>query len=242
MTTYVDASVLLRVVLAEPEPLTEWSAMLPVSSELIRVECLRVIERARFSLRVSDEQSARHRADVLEAIDSFGLSPVTGSVLERASDPFPTSLGTLDAIHLATALELRTVYPDMTFATHDRELATAARSVGFSVLGIQLHQGGQAGSDGGWPSVPGYELVPAGLLDLKEGRSTVQAALVRSASKRLAALGFDVPAWPATNAPDLYQLVVEEVGEGRAHSRYNALRRRLASFLRTAKPTDAKVS
>jgi len=32
----------------------------------------------------------------------------------------------------------------------------------------------------------------------------------------------------------LYALIAAEVGEGRAHSRYNALRRRLAKFLRAA--------
>ena len=135
MTTYVDASVLLRTVLGEPEPLAVWPSISPVSSELIRVECLRVIERARLSLSIGDEQSARHRADVLEALDAFVLAPVSRSVLERAADPFPTSLRTLDAIHLATAVELRSDFPDLSLATHDHELAIAARAVGFEVYG-----------------------------------------------------------------------------------------------------------
>lgn len=135
MTTYVDASVLLRIVLGEPEPLAVWPSISPVSSELIRVECLRVIERARLSLRIGDEQSARHRADVLEALDAFVLAPVSRPVLERAADPFPTSLRTLDAIHLATAIELRSDFTDLSLATHDHELAIAARAVGFEVYG-----------------------------------------------------------------------------------------------------------
>jgi len=94
-----------------------------------------------------------------------------------------------------------------------------------------------------WESVPGYDLVSTGLLDLKEGRGSADAALVRSASRRLTALGFVVPAWPTSSPPyDLYSLVVAQVGEGRAHGRYNALRRRLASFLRSARLVDAPAS
>jgi hypothetical protein len=61
------------------------------------------------------------------------------SVLERASQPLPTSLGTLDAIHLATALLWRDRLPEeLVMATHDRALATAARACGFLVLGSPI--------------------------------------------------------------------------------------------------------
>lgn len=134
--TYVDASVLLRVVLGEDSPLASWHEISPVSSDLIRVECLRVIDRAQAAFRADDSTSSNQRAAILTALSTFGLTPVSGSILERAADPFPTALGTLDAIHLAAALHLRDEYPALSFATHDRELATAARAVGFEVQGI----------------------------------------------------------------------------------------------------------
>jgi hypothetical protein len=57
-------------------------------------------------------------------------------VLRRASEPFPTPLGTLDAIHLSTALAWRDARnTDLTMATHDTALATAARAVGLQVVG-----------------------------------------------------------------------------------------------------------
>jgi predicted nucleic acid-binding protein len=133
--TYVDASVLLRVVLAEPDVLAGWSSLTPISSELIRVECLRAIDRAHRSLRIDAEQTARHRSDVLEALRTFRLVPVSGHVLERAADPFPTPLGSLNAIHLATAIHLREDLSSLEFATHDHELAIAARAVGLEVTG-----------------------------------------------------------------------------------------------------------
>ena len=131
----MDASVLLRVIQGAPGALASWRDLEPVASELIRVECLRTIDRARKSNAIDDSTSSEHRASVLTALATFGLAPITDAVLRRAADPFPTSLGTLDAIHLTTALELRHEHPTLTFATHDRELALAARSVGFEVEG-----------------------------------------------------------------------------------------------------------
>lgn len=58
------------------------------------------------------------------------------AVLRRAGDPFPVPLGTLDALHLATALVVRDRRADdVTIATHDAQLAAAARSVGLDVAG-----------------------------------------------------------------------------------------------------------
>ena len=135
MNTYVDASVLVRVIQGEPGPLGAWTEITPLSSQLIRVECLRTIDRARARGVTEDTQAATDRAAILGLLGAFWLAPISEQILERAADPFPTALGTLDAIHLATALELRSAYPDLVFATHDIELATAARSVGFEVVG-----------------------------------------------------------------------------------------------------------
>jgi hypothetical protein len=81
--------------------------------------------------------------------------------------------------------------------------------------------------------LPGWELVSAGLADVAAGRSTLEAALVRSASRRLRELGLDIPA-AVGEGETLYDLTRAAVGDAQAHSRYNALRRRLASFLRAA--------
>ena len=135
MITYVDASVLLRVIQGATGALATWSEIDPVSSVLIRVECLRAIDRARTRGKGTDLEIADHRSDVHDALSGFSLAPITDSILIRAADPFPTALGTLDALHLATALQLREDLPMLGFATHDVELAVAARSVGFDVVG-----------------------------------------------------------------------------------------------------------
>jgi hypothetical protein len=106
-----------------------------VSSELIRLECLRTIDRARLRLGLDDEDVAYHRAATLEAIEGFTLVPLGAPVLERAAEPFPTVVGSLDAIHLTSALLVRDEFDVLDVATHDRELAIAARAEGFRVHG-----------------------------------------------------------------------------------------------------------
>lgn len=138
MIAYVDTSVLLRVVLREPgalEDLQSYEGL--VSSELIAVESARTIDRLRLQGALTlEEAAARSRAvgDWLEAFDLILLRP---PVLSRASEPLPTPLGTLDAIHLATALLWRErMRPLATIATHDSALGVAARTFGFDVRGV----------------------------------------------------------------------------------------------------------
>lgn len=135
MTTYVDASVVLRMVLGERSPLESWERINPVSSELIRVECLRTIEREAAHTGSQSAALAARRGDTLRYLEAFDLVSVSLSILERAADPFPISVATLDAIHLATALLLREELADLDFATHDAKLALAARAMGFAVVG-----------------------------------------------------------------------------------------------------------
>jgi len=83
------------------------------------------------------------------------------------------------------------------------------------------------------PGLPGAELVEKGLIDLADGVETVESLLVSIGSPRLRGLGFDVPS-PFDDAEErLYLLLAQEDSEG-AHSRYNALVRRLVSFERAA--------
>lgn len=137
MIAYLDTSALLRLVLREPGAVKELlTADALVSSELLAIESLRTIDRLRLQGALSPEEAASRRATVTEWLEAVDLVLLQRPVLARASEPFPTPLGTLDALHLATAL----VWQDRTrqtlvLATHDRDLALAARSFGLKVLG-----------------------------------------------------------------------------------------------------------
>lgn len=79
--------------------------------------------------------------------------------------------------------------------------------------------------------LPGADLIAAGLADLARGVESEPALLVSVGAPRLTALGVDV-ARPLPNAEHrLYELLHDANSDG-AHSRYNALIRRLVSFER----------
>src|SRR5947209_6078441 len=141
MIAYVDSSVLLRVALAQPNALPEWRRIdRGVSSALITTESLRTLDRARLRARLPDTEVARRRSTILALIDSLELVEVDAIVLDRAAQPMPTELGTLDAIHLASALlwkEMSRV--DLVMATHDGALGLAAKAHGIPVLGSSSH-------------------------------------------------------------------------------------------------------
>lgn len=138
MIAYVDASVLLRVALGQPNALPEWRDIeRGVSSALVTTESLRTLDRVRLRVNLSDIEVARRRATILALIDSLELVEIDSSVLDRAAQPMPTELGTLDAIHLASALLWRDALGTaLTMATHDKALGVAAQAHGLKVLGI----------------------------------------------------------------------------------------------------------
>jgi predicted nucleic acid-binding protein len=136
MIVYVDTSVVLRILLHEPNPVGIWGQWSKAySSALWRVEALRTVDRLRLTHEISDTDVADLVRDIQVTHETFAIHPVTNQVFQRASETFPTVVGTLDAIHLATALSIRESENVELLLTHDSQLATAARSVGFEVMG-----------------------------------------------------------------------------------------------------------
>ncbi len=137
MIAYVDSSVLLRLALGQPNALPQWRQIdRGVSSALISTESLRALDRLRIRADLSDIEIARRRATILNLIDSLELIEIDGTVLDRAAQPMPTELGTLDAIHLASALLWKDAMGvDPVMATHGAALGLAAQAHGLSVVG-----------------------------------------------------------------------------------------------------------
>ena len=137
MIAYLDSSILLRVVLGQPHQLAEWNRISKgVVSRLAEVECMRTMERLRLAGNLTIEESALRRELVYRVLEGLDLVELTSAVLHRAAQPMVAPLGSLDAIHLATAelwREARNV--EIVFATHDHALALGARASGFQVAG-----------------------------------------------------------------------------------------------------------
>jgi len=138
MIGYLDSSVLLRKILGQPGALEEWPAIeRGVTSALAEVECLRTLDRLRLAESLDDERIALYRESVFRLLEALDVVALTDTVLSRASQPLPTTLGTLDALHLATATLWRDRRdPELVMATHDVALGTAARASGLRVVGV----------------------------------------------------------------------------------------------------------
>jgi len=121
---YVDASALVKLVIDEPDS----TAMHRWYIESERVVSSRVgLVEVRRAARRRDHDRA-HLDAILETVEVFEFD---ADVADRAALVGPTSLRTLDAVHLATALAI----PGLgAFVTYDDQLAVAARAVGLPVV------------------------------------------------------------------------------------------------------------
>jgi predicted nucleic acid-binding protein len=135
---YIDTSALLRIVLRESgaiKDLRSYDQL--VSSELIAIESCRTIDRLRLQGSLTTEEAAVRIRIIGEWLEGIDLVLMRNPILARAAEPMPTSLGTLDAVHLSTALIWRDrMGTALVIATHDAALGLAARSFGFEVSGL----------------------------------------------------------------------------------------------------------
>ena len=81
--------------------------------------------------------------------------------------------------------------------------------------------------------LPGADLVTRGIADLELGIDSAEALLVSIGARRLASLGYRIASPIPSPEHRLYELLAAEDADA-AHSRYNALVRRLVSFERAA--------
>ncbi|MGD8319443.1 MAG: PIN domain-containing protein [Gemmatimonadota bacterium] len=120
---YLDTSVALAHLLAEDRrpPAELWQEEL-VTSRLLEYEVWNRLHAR--DLTRSHGDAARL---LLARLAWLELHP---KVLERALQPFPAPVRTLDALHLASVSFLREKGRDVTLATYDQRMAGSARSMG----------------------------------------------------------------------------------------------------------------
>ena len=120
---YVDTSVALAHLFAEDRlpPASFWNETL-VSSRLLEYEIW-----TRLRARQATPSRAEAARAVIARISLLELAPV---VLARALDPFPVSVRTLDALHLASCQFLRDRGQRLELASYDRRMVSAAQALG----------------------------------------------------------------------------------------------------------------
>ncbi|WP_239396892.1 type II toxin-antitoxin system VapC family toxin, partial [Frankia sp. CiP3] len=128
---YLDACALLKFIKQEreTEALRAWRRALPGGAELVTSE-LTTLEITRTLVRAcADVQRVPYLAGL--ALRGVYVVDLSSAVLARAVAYRLRQLGSLDAIHLATADPFRTELTD--FVTYDQELAAAATDLGLPV-------------------------------------------------------------------------------------------------------------
>ena len=128
---YLDACALVKFIKPERETqaLRAWRAALPKDTERVSSE-LATLEIARSLVRAGVDPT-RVPYYVGQALRGVYVVDLSSTVLDRARSYQVADLGSLDAIHLATADPFRTELTD--FVTYDSELAAAASDLGFPV-------------------------------------------------------------------------------------------------------------
>lgn len=137
MIAYVDTSVLMRYLLGQPNTLAEFVKVdRPIASKLLKVEGLRTLDRLRTRGFLQEKEFVRAAEELRDSIDAVEWIEISDAILDRVGGNFAISLGTLDAIHLSSAMLWRErAKLELHFLTHDETLGRAARSLGFQVLG-----------------------------------------------------------------------------------------------------------
>lgn len=125
MKAYFDSSAIVKLGNLEKESLALIEYVTDgnpsaVTSVIADVEVRRGLERLR-----------GHGADHGEHLQGFFLMDLSRDIRDRAVAAVPSGLRSMDAIHLATAMEIG---GDLDFITYDDRLADAARAEGLRVL------------------------------------------------------------------------------------------------------------
>ena len=139
MVAYLDSSVVLRhILLGEIAIEHAFACGRVVTSEMLEIECRRVLHRYRLNGDLDDQA-------FVVAIGRFesilaGLSVITlsGAVKARAMGSFPVVIKTLDALHLASALEFAAAHlgresgETLLVFSHDATMNRCAAALGFA--------------------------------------------------------------------------------------------------------------
>ncbi|MDD2456581.1 MAG: hypothetical protein PHE10_09670 [Kiritimatiellae bacterium] len=133
MTVYLDSTIVIRQLLGSKTPWQGWGEWDEAyASALTRTECYRTANLLRLNGKIDDDQRARLGSWIEQVCESVTMVPVTDGVLRRAADTLPTAIGTAQAIHLATMLELQSAHGvTCLLAAADDDLLRAAESMGF---------------------------------------------------------------------------------------------------------------
>lgn len=135
---FLDTSVVLRRILGEKGAFPGLEKFQKLyASELMRIETLRTIDRLRIQNAWPEKEVALRVRLLTATIAAINIVSIQAPILRRAAEPFPTIVGTLDAIHIATALLAQEqLKKPLFFLTHDVRQGISAQAAGLQAEGF----------------------------------------------------------------------------------------------------------
>ncbi len=137
MICYLDSSVVLRNIFNADNAYKEFDSFSKIgSSELLIIECNRVIDRYRLESVLNDSQVASVKEFLKKLIEGIYIIELSESIKTRAADTFPTIIGTLDALHVSTAIAWQEYEnnEEMMIVSHDRQMNICAKALGYKII------------------------------------------------------------------------------------------------------------
>ena len=108
-------------------------ADLIVTSELLKIEGMRIIHRNLKEKLLTEYQHDELLDYFYRNLKSWFVMSIDEAVVERASEPFPVEpVRSLDAIHLATAMEYKKLYPQLEVTSQDKRILDNIDPLGLS--------------------------------------------------------------------------------------------------------------
>lgn len=134
MVAYLDSSVLLQHVLEGDEGIRQvMECGSVVSSELLEIECRRVIHRYRLGGVLNDSGLIEAMGRIDRVLSGVSILLLSDRVKKRATEAFPIVIKTLDALHLSSALVYQTAKPGepLLIFSYDDGFNRCAQALGF---------------------------------------------------------------------------------------------------------------
>lgn len=138
MNLYAETSAVLSWLLGEDGSARARSRLAEAAavhtSDLTLIECDRGLRRAAATGRVRANASLRLHAMIDTASARWTLHAIDPEIVHRSRRSFPHEpVRALDAIHLATALAVRNLRPDIQVLSFDERIRDNAAALGFRV-------------------------------------------------------------------------------------------------------------
>ena len=139
MNLYAETSAVVSWLLDEERGDSAWSQLTAAAtvstSDLTLIECDRTLRRAAATGRLTANESSRMQAVVDTASAHWTLHGMDAEIVHRSRRAFPREpIRALDAVHLATALAVRNLFPDVRVLSFDDRIRSNAAALGFNVV------------------------------------------------------------------------------------------------------------